>query len=398
MKRFLLCLLLMLLTLPAARAEFTGCVREDQPMLAITVAEIGEPDEEAERSHTLKASITASDGSLNQEISWQSNETPRIDRAATQVMLTDYNFDGYADLQLLTAAGARNVFYTVALWNPEAGRFDPVLTDAGAQLEMCNPVFYPEQQLILSSVADGYAYRTETFYALEGPRFLTRWAVWDICDAGKGRIGESLTLYGTGISRLWEQTYPESWYYGEDSGGAWRDRDEAVHRLLLEGGLTHPRWMQVANVEWVNLRALDRKDSDSLARLTRGTDVQVLREGCGADEGWVLVWVDGHDVSAFGTSAGIPLDDGVGGLTGYIWHSYLEPTSLQVANVDWVNVREAPDKQSAAIAKLDAGTRVYRCGRGMKETEGWVPVSGFLPDGSSFAGYIWHSYLEESEY
>ncbi len=397
MKRFLLCLLLMMLTLPAAQAEYTGRVQEDQPWLSITVTQTGEPDAEAERHYTLKASIAASDGSLNQEISWQSNESPRLDRAAAQIMFVDYNFDGYADLQLLTAAGARNVFYAVSLWNPEAGCFDPVLTDAGEQLELCNPVFYLDKKLLLSSVADGYAYRTETLYALESSRFLTPWAVWDVYHAGKDLIGESLTLYGTGISRLWDQTYPESWYYGEGADGAWGDRDEAVHRLLLKDGLTHSRWMQVANVDWVNLRALDRKDSDSLARLTRGTDVQVLREGCGADEGWVLVWVDNCDLEAFGSSSNIPLNDEVEGLTGYIWHSYLEPAALEVANVDWVNVREAPDKQSPSIAKLDAGTRVYRCGRGMKETEGWVPVSGFLPDGGSFSGYIWHSFLEETE-
>ena len=30
--------------------------------------------------------------------------------------------------------------------------------------------------------------------------------------------------------------------------------------------------------------------------------------------------------------------------TGYIWHSYLESTMMYVANVEWVNVHEVPDK------------------------------------------------------
>ena len=82
----------------------------------------------------------------------------------------------------------------------------------------------------------------------------------------------------------------------------------------------------MTNVDWVNLRQLDSKASASLAHLDHGTAVQVLREGCGTDGGWVLVWVDN---AALGLSTGgtdMYQDTLVDGMTGYIWHSYLEET------------------------------------------------------------------------
>lgn len=391
MKRFILCLALLMLALPA-RAAFPDRVRDDLPRLTITVTE-DVFDEAADRPFTLTAHIAAEDGSLTQAITWQSNESPGIERAAAMTLLADNNFDGYADLQLLTAQGARNVFYTFALWNPETGRFDPVMPDgASGQLEVCNPVFFPDRQEMLSSVADGYRYRTETLWRWEAGRWPERSAVFAVYEAGPEQIGESLTVYGTGTSVLWDQAYPESWYYGDDAGGAYSARSEAVEHLTLGSGLTDSRWMQVANVTWVNLRHLDSRDSDSLARLVRGTDVQVLREGCGADGGWVMVWIDNGTLADPRSAA-----DTADGLTGYIWHSYLEPTFLQVANTDWVHLREQPDKQSASIAKLNAGTRVTRCGRGMQAVDGWVPVSVAQADGRSLTGYIWHSFLEENE-
>ena len=121
MKRFFLILLLMLLTLPAhaETGEYTGRVREDMPRLTVTVTQEGGFDHDARHPYTLAAHIISEDGTLAQEIAWQSNETPHLERAAALVRFVDYNFDGYADLQLLTAQGASEVFYCFALWNPE---------------------------------------------------------------------------------------------------------------------------------------------------------------------------------------------------------------------------------------------------------------------------------------
>lgn len=159
---------------------------------------------------------------------------------------------------------------------------------------------------------------------------------------------------------------------------------------MLGRGTVDGYWMQVANVDWVNLRQLDSKGSPSLAKLNRGSSVQVLATGCGEDGGWVLVYVHGD-----GTSDD---DREVEGMTGYIWHSYLEPSFLRVANVDWVNVRAEADKASPVIATLNAGHHVHRD----FETDGWIRVSGWHEveggDRAPFRGYIWHSYLEPEEF
>ena len=310
---------LVLLALPfAACAETetrTGRVREDMPLLTVTVAEIGAFDESAERQYLLAASVAAEDGSLDQTLCWFSGERPGVDRAAAMVMLRDFNFDGYADLQLLTAQGARNVFYALSLWNPAAERFDPVLTDDGyAQLEMCNPEFRADTQEVLSVVADGYRFRTETLWGWEGGRRPVRHAELQVYDAGEALIGEMLTLSSAGSVPVWDQSYPEDWYHGDD-GRVYEERAGAADALT--GGAEHGRRMRVAGADWVHLRHLDRKDSPSLARLERGAEVQVLQEGCGEDAGWVMVWVSGD---------ALPEADRPGhalGLTGYIWHSFL---------------------------------------------------------------------------
>lgn len=336
MKRLLLCLTLLMLTIPAARADFPDRVREDMPALTITMTEDAF-DQAASRPYTLTAHITAEDGSLAQTITWLSNETPNIERVAALVLLVDYNFDGYCDLQLLTAQGARNVFYTFALWNPEEGRFDEVMVggerlpggdkrEGVQQLEVCNPQFFPEQRRILSIVEDGFRWRTETVIYWESSRSQYQQVIASVYDAGSGLIGESLDLWGTGLIRMWDQVYPESWYYGDGEGGASGDRAEAIG-LFTRGELNMiPRWAQVANVDWVNLRELDSKSSASLAKLDRGTEVQVLKESCGVDGGWVLVWVDN---AALGLPTGwvdMYQDTAVDGMTGYIWHSFLEET------------------------------------------------------------------------
>ena len=257
-------------------------------------------------------------------------EDAKHSRGAPLVSLVDYNFDGHADLQLLVAQGAYNVYYAVALWDAEKSCFREVATHCKhlpggeivqeiTQAEFCNPEFYPDPcnpgfGYILSVEADGYAHRTEYVYDWEARYGLaTRW-VASVYDAGNGLIGESLDQWGTGLVIWWDQTFLESWYYGE--GNASAKRAEARRLLMLGRGAVDGYWMRVDNVDWVNLRQLDSKASPSLAKLERGKSVQVLATGCGEDGGWVLVHVPADHTSDD--------DHELEGMTGYIWHSYLE--------------------------------------------------------------------------
>ena len=401
MKRRFLCVLAMLLMLLCltVHAEEEGRVAEGLPVLEITWCDTGESTGNDRRPYLLAADIRAADGSLTQTVTWESAEPN--DRIATHVRLVDYNFDGFKDLQLLTAQGARNVFYAVALWHEEQGCFLEVerhclhlpggeIVQEITQAEFCNPEFYPDGNpwgRILSVEEDGFRYRTEYVYGWESRYGLTPYNVASVYDAGDELIGESLEQWGTGLCYWWNQTYPEDWYYGTGGPGADGKRIEARRLLMLGRGTVDGYYMMVDNVSWVNLRQLDSKDSPSLAQLRRGTTVQVLATGCGEDGGWTLVYVHGD-----GTSDD---DREVEGMTGYIWHSYLEPSTMFVANVDWVNVREEADKASPVISTLDAGHQVHRD----FETDGWIRVSGWhVVEGDSerspFRGYIWHSYLD----
>ena len=321
MMRRIFCILLTLLCLPAL-AEEAG------PAISFTVTSAGDSGRE-DRPNLLAVEVT--DGSFTQTVTWQSMEDAEHSRGAPLVSLVDYNFDGHADLQLLAAQGAYNVYYAVALWDAEKGCFREVVqgrkrlpggksADQVAQMEFCNPAFYPDAYnpgfgYILSVEADGYAYRTEYVYGWEARYGLETFWVASVYDAGDGFIGESLEQWGTGLVRWWDQTYLESWYYGE--GNASAKRTEARRLLMLGRGAVDGCWMQVDNVDWVNLRQLDSKASPSLAKLNRGEKVQLLATGCGEDGGWVLVHVPADHTSDD--------DHELDGMTGYIWHSYLEP-------------------------------------------------------------------------
>ena len=391
--RRIFCILLTLLCLPA--------LAEAADPYSFTVTNAGDSGRE-ERPNLLAVEVT--DGSFTQTVTWQTLVDADHSGGAPLVSLVDYNFDGYKDLQLLTAQGAQNVYYAVALWNEEKDCFQEVIqgrkrlpggksADQVGQMEFCNPVFYPDADNpgfgeILSVEADGYACRTEYVYGWElrcGHVLETRW-VASVYDAGDGLIGESLEQWGTGLVLWWDQTYPEDWYYGEANGSA--KRTEARRLLMLGRGTVDGYGMQVDNVSWVNLRQLDSKESLSLARLERGKSVHLLATGCGEDGGWMLVRVPADHTSDD--------DHELDGMTGYIWYSYLEPDTLYVANVDWVNVREAPDKNSAVALTLDRGDIVYRL---PNSRNGWIGVSGWkavegFSDSAPFSGYIWHSYLE----
>lgn len=379
MKRLLLYLFLLTLALPAhaETIEYTGRVREDMPLLTVTVMQEDSCDEESLRPYTLTAHITAADGSLAQEIVWQSNETPNRERAAALVLFQDYNFDGYADLQLLTAQGARNVFYCFALWNPEAGRFDGVATLHGELLEVCNPIFYHSRREILSVEQDGWRYRTETLLWWRNNRTVVERVVAEVYDSGvNSLIGERLTIVdGDKRHLLWDQQYEEEWYYGDN------DHHGAALGLFTHDG-QYPFAIQVTHEDFVYLRSRDDIVSTPLAQLPHGETVYVLLPGIGPDGGWVLVWCRDEGGEALGR-------------IGYVWHSFLGPWPLRVANVEWVNVREQPDKQSPSIAQLDKGTLVYPEGEAV---DGWQPVSVHFADGYSFTGYIWHSFLEDTEH
>ena len=398
--RTMLCALLLLLLLPMACAEEESCVAEGLPELHITWRNTGAATSNERRPWLLAADITAEDGSFTQTVTWESAEAS--DQLAAHVRLVDYNFDGYKDLQLLAAQGARNVFYAVALWDVEKGCFREVAQDCPrlpgvksadkvGQAEFCNPEFYPDANnpgfgWVYCVEEDGFFYRTERVYKWELGYGLEIYWVASVYGAGEGLIGESLEQWGTGFNYWWNQTYPEDWYYGEGNGSA--KRTEARRLLMLGRGTVESCYMQVSNVSWVNLRQMDSKESPSLARLDRGTTVQVLATGCGEDGGWVLVTC-GTDALGVKTGMDKYHDDQPDGATGYIWHSYLEPTLMYVANVDWVNVREAPDKQSAVVTTAVEGTRLRR--RPADEKDGWIPVAGV---GEDFTGWVWHSYLE----
>ncbi len=293
-------------------------IHDSLPPVTIRITDTGERDEESDRHNRLLVHVEAQDGSLSQEFAFWSLELPEHEG----VVMDDVNFDGYQDMVLLTALGARNVFQTVALWNREEGRFDPVmqsvawdaenkcLSRESEQLELCNYVLLPERRAIQSAVADGYAYWTETVYAWEGDDELAVQSVADVYDAGESLIGETVLLFGTEIARCWDESYPEKWYYGEE--GAHGERLSSIREVTQGRAAREPERMEVANVDWVNLRKQDSKASPSLAKLTAGTTVVKLADGIGPADGWVRVWLP---------AAG----EEEKGLTGYIWHSFLEP-------------------------------------------------------------------------
>lgn len=120
MRRFF-CVLAMLLLCATAHAEDDWRVAEGLPVLTVSVTDTGESTGNEQRPYLLAAEICAEDGSFRQTVTWESTEHPDFERTARHVRLVDYNFDGFKDLQLLTAQGARNVYYAVALWDEEMG-------------------------------------------------------------------------------------------------------------------------------------------------------------------------------------------------------------------------------------------------------------------------------------
>lgn len=311
---------------------YTGQVHASLPKLTMTVTDTGEKTNHSAGESILQVEIAAQDGSLRQSLTWESRENPAFERIAPLARLMDLNFDGYQDLVLLTAQGARNVYYAFALWDVEAKQFRPVhrdcvwlreearFSDEIVQIELCNPELFPEQRMLLSADPDGFYHTREIFYRFDGTYHLMPKYIWDVYRAGDGMIGETMVESMTRLQFLWDEQYPEEWYYGQDGRGAASERRAAAHEAALSG--SDKKRMQVAHVDWVNLRKQDRKDSPSLAKLNKGENVTVLVDGCGPENGWVRVLYrlgEHHSLSQD------EYDTGRTTLTGYIWHSFLEP-------------------------------------------------------------------------
>ena len=335
-KLTILILILIALGIQSAYADsssvYTGHVHPDLPVLTLTVKDTGKRTEEPAGDNILQVVIEAQDGSLSQSLTWESIESPAFERIASLARLMDLNFDGYNDLVLLTAQGAQNVYYAFSLWDVEQHHFRPVhrdcvwlreetrFSDELVQIELCNPELFPEQRMLLSADADGFYYTREIFYMFDGSYHLTPKYIWDVYRADDDTISEMMVESMTRVLFLWDEQYPEEWYYGQE--GVSDERRKAVHEVAL-GGPDRQR-MKVANVDWVNLRKQDSKASPSLAKLIAGENVTVLVDACGPENGWVRV------LYALGEHHSITLDEYETGrttLTGYIWHSFLEPTN-----------------------------------------------------------------------
>ena len=340
MKRLLIMILICLTAVSAAQAETTGAVYERKiqvhnTLLSYTVriTDTGDNTGEFDDDNILLVEVFSENGELLQSFTYFSNESPEYDDVIALVMAKDLNFDGYNDLMLLSAAGAQNVYYAFSLWDVEAKQFRPVyrdciwlreearFSDEAVQIELCNPELFPEQKMLLSSDPDGFYYIREIFYMVDGSYHLTPKYIWDVYRAGDGLIGETMVEYMTQLQILWDDQYPEDWYYGQDgSGVVASERRKAVHEAALSG--PDKNRMRVANVDWVNLRKQDSKASPSLAKINEGENVTVLVDACGPENGWVRVL---YSLGEHHSLSQDELDTGRTTLTGYIWHSFLEP-------------------------------------------------------------------------
>ena len=304
-------------------ASYTFRLTPDGPEVDVTIADTGRRNGPgAKRDCVLEVTAAARDGSFSQRFEYAGDELPG--QTECMAWFDDMNFDGFRDLVLLTARGVYNEFSVFCLWNPEESRFGPVTVLAPfdpaagrfgepAPLEL---VSYGLQKpaggrpgRITSFNRDGYAANTTEVFGWEsGGREPALLYVYDVYDAGDGRIGDRLYEFMSQGSLLWDQIYPEGWYYAESGGG--QDR-RAGARAVMDGKTGVKR---VSGAGWVNLRERDSKKSASLARLPAGTEVRVLKEDCA--DGWTLVLWDTGEPQAhwFGSRT----------VTGYVRHGYLK--------------------------------------------------------------------------
>ena len=297
---------------PEEKFLVSGRITENGPAITVLVKDTGEFAGAAdEPDHVLEVSITAEGGNALQTFTYDSAEMPgglepsAADRLAR---FADVNFDGFQDLVLLTALGVYNEFDVFCLWNPETGKFDPVMKsspwsfekeafdNATAPLELCNFELLPGRDglsgVLLSTERDGYANYRYLAYRWEAPGFPALAAAFEVFGAGKDRIGDRLYRFASQVEKLWEHVYPENWYY--ELTNRHDGRKEAFLELLWKA----PETATVQKTNWVNLREMDTTKSKSLAKLPAGTEVQVLRRDI--SRGWDLVlWDTGKPDGVF---------------------------------------------------------------------------------------------------
>ena len=251
-KRFMISLTICLAVFSVANAERTTTayektinVHDSLPSYIIRITDTGEDTVESIPDNILLVEVFSDNGEQLQSFTYFSNETPEYDSAAALVMAKDLNFDGYNDLMLLSGVGARNVFHAISLWDSEMNQFRPVEAICSwnreterfdpeiRQLELCNVELIPEKKYLYSSVQDGYRYRRDICWGWESRYGITERFIWDVYDAGDGVMGESLYQFGTQVVRLWDEQYPEAWYYGQDGVSA--ERQKAVKAVILGG-------------------------------------------------------------------------------------------------------------------------------------------------------------------
>lgn len=292
--------------------------RADGSVLDVAVADTGKRNApEARWENVLSVSVTARDGSLNQQFEYDSAETPLVEIEIGMAWLDDMNFDGCPDLVLCTAMGAYNEFAVFCLWNPETNCFDPVtacrafdmekrtLAGEDTPLELVNYSLDGAHRQLISYGKNGYAAHVDEFFAWGGAgKTLRLAAVYDVYDADGGKMGERFYDFSAQGEMLWDALYPVDWYYGDTEPFA--DHAEGA-AAWIDGKLLTRR---VANTNWVNLRERDSLESVSLAHLDAGTEVQVLKENCA--DGWTLVLWDSGEAKESKYQIG------------YIWHEYLK--------------------------------------------------------------------------
>ena len=317
----------------AAVYEKTINVHDSLPPYLIRITDTGEDTADMDSDNILLVEVYSGNGEQLQSFTYFSNESPEYDGAAAFVMEKDLNFDGYNDLMLLSGAGAQNVCHAFSLWDVVEQQFRPVywdcvwlreearFSDEAVQIELCNLEIFPEQRMLLSSDPDGFYYTREIFYQFDAPYYLVPKYIWDVYRAGDGMIGETMVESMTQLQFLWDEQYSEEWYYGQDgSGVVASERRKAAHEAALSGA--DKKRMRVANVDWVNLRKQDSKASPSLAKINEGENVTVLVDACGPENGWVRVL---YSLGEHHSLSQDEYDTGRTTLTGYIWHSFLEP-------------------------------------------------------------------------
>ena len=279
------------LTPKADEKSFTVSFRvsEGAPAFDLIVTDLGERSgDDASWDHLLNVAVSDREGKLLQEFQYGGGEVLPSDIALPLARFEDMNFDGYLDLVLETAMGAYNEFTVFCLWNQEEYRFDPITThrafnldterfdEETVPLELINA--YRQKGRFYSYEKDGYACFTVREFGWEGRTPVLK-SIFDIYDAGDGLIGDRLFVFGEQAQKIWDHSYPEDWYYGDND--AFFARLEASDAYLSGAGIE-----KRIGENGASLMETDAEGARVLAALGAGETVLVLAEGC--SDGWDL--------------------------------------------------------------------------------------------------------------